>query len=144
MNESQRRTDADGPRGWTLSSGIAAILATCCALIAAFAWALESDLAWSLWPRGQYVLGGIEALGIFMAPLAVVLALLFPFHSWRWGLWLTWPQIPLGFSIQRGCPIAPPCTAGDPEPGLMPIVLVALVCSAAWFAAAARRRAVRS
>lgn len=138
------RADAEPARRWTPWAWIAAILATFYAFIAAFAWALESDLGWSGWPRGQYVLTGVEVLVVFIAPVALVLALCFPFHSWRWGLWLTWPQLLLGFAIHRGCPIAPPCTASDPEPALMPFALTALVCTAAWCAAAARRRGLHS
>jgi len=124
---------------WTLGAWIAATLATLYALIAAFVWAFESDLGWSEWPRGQYVVTGVEVLGVFIAPVALVLGWLFPFHSWRWGLWLTWPQIALGLSLHRGCPIAPPCTSADVEPALMPVPLVALICIAAWLAVKARR-----
>jgi hypothetical protein len=137
------RADVEGRPGWTLGAGIVAVLATLWALVSAFAQAMQGDLNWSSWPPGDYVRLGVEVLGLFLGPIALVLGFLFPFHSWRWGLWLTWPQVPLGFAIHRGCPIAPPCTANDPEPALMPFVLIALVCSLAWFAAAARHRLSR-
>lgn len=128
--------------GWTGGAGIAATLASVYALLAAFAWALEGDVGWSAWPRGQYVLNGLAILGLFIAPVAVVLGWRFSFHSWRWGFWLTWPQILLGFSLHRGCPIAPPCASADLEPTLMPALLLALSCSAAWLGTTARRRLV--
>jgi hypothetical protein len=119
---------------------VAAILASLYALVAAFAWAMEADLGWSAWPTGQYVVTGVEVLGLFIAPVALALGWQFPFHSWRWGLWLTWPQLLLGVSLHRGCPIAPPCASADVEPVLMPLLLIPLVCGVAWLGTTARRR----
>jgi hypothetical protein len=137
-------SDLQRKRGWTLPAGIAAILATVWALVMAFAQLLQSDLGWSSWPPGSYVLSGVETLGVFLGPVALLLGLVFPFHSWRWGIWLTWPQVLEGFNIHRGCPIAPPCTASDIEPALMPFILMPLVCVIAWLAARARQLGRRS
>jgi len=131
-------SDAKRKSGWTLWAAIAAILATVWALLWAFAWLFESDLGWSSWPPGSYLVAGVETLGVFLGPVALLLGLLFPFHSWRWGIWLTWPQVFEGFSIHRGCPIA--CTGSDLEPVLMPFALLPLICVVAWLAAAVRRR----
>jgi len=131
--------DSERAPRWTRGAWIAATLATLYALLITLAWAMESDLGWSAWPPGLYVQNGVEVLGLFIAPVAVVLGWRFPFHSWRWGLWLTWPQVLLGFSLHRGCPIAPPCASVDVEPALMPAPLIAVICLAAWLGVRARR-----
>lgn len=131
---------AQRTRRWTVGAVMAAVLASLYAFVAAFAWAMEGDLGWSAWPPGEYALTGTAVLGLFIAPVALVLGWQFPFHSWRWGLWLTWPQLLLGFFLHRGCPIAPPCASVDVEPVLMPVLFIPLICLVAWLGAAARRR----
>lgn len=96
------------------------------ALMGLVVWGLEGDLGWSSWDPGEYLFAGLIILGLFYTVALIVLDGLSPSVSWFWAIVIAWPQLLLGLT-RRGCPVGLPCRF-DPEPYLLPIILLPLLC----------------
>jgi len=115
---------------WRFGAGRIAII-TVYALFASFGWLAQGAVgAWT--SASQYFLMGVAVLGLFLGPAAVLLGFTQPSRSWRWGLWLSWPLVPLSVYLLTSLPGWTLAVIG------LPVVTVPLVCAVAWVAAIGR------
>ena len=114
-------------------------------LVVTFGWIMMRDVeGFHLTPPADYVVQSVEVLGVLLAPAALLVGAIWPSGSWRWGIALTWPAVAWSaFSVASGCVIdTVTCKRFDPAPTLagleVPVLVVAMVCLAAWIAATVR------